>query len=102
MDEEDLSSQPEPTPDRSSITTTDDGRARTLTVTGLALLVNIMRIGQHRGRPAICEELDEKMQAEVRHWARSVLAEEGNDPVACQVKACCLKMLEDFEEDGAI
>jgi len=39
------------------------------------------------------------MQEEVRLWARSVLGE-GSDPVACQVKAHCRKILEDFEEDG--
>ncbi|MGB3944908.1 MAG: hypothetical protein WBK88_08970 [Methanothrix sp.] len=58
-----------------------------------------MRIGRHRGRPALYEDLDERMQEEVRLWARSVLGE-GSDPVACQVKAHCRKILEDFEEDG--
>lgn len=47
-------------------TTDDDGRARTLTVTGLALLVNIMRIGRHRERPIIREDLDERIQTEAR------------------------------------
>ena len=90
----------QPSANGSSIPTTDDdGRPCILEGTGLPLLVNIMRIGQHQGRPALYEDLDERMRGEVRLWARSLLAE-GDDPVACQVKAHCRRMLEDFEEDG--
>jgi|GEM_PF-2375091 hypothetical protein len=102
MDHEDLSPKPEPTPNRQPIATfDDDGRARILPGTGLALLVNIMRIGRHRERPIIREELNERMRAEVGLLARSLL-EEGDGPVACQVKAHCRKILENFEEDGAV
>jgi len=97
MTQENSSSDPEPTPFRQPIATfDDDGRACSLEGTGLSLIVNIMRIGQHWGRPAFYEDLDNRMQAEVRLWARSVLAEEDN-PVAHQVRAFCVKMLDDFE-----
>jgi hypothetical protein len=92
--------QPGPTPDRALIATTDDdGRACGLEGSGLELFVNIMRISQHWGRPAFYEDLDEKMRAEVRLWARSSPAEE-DDPVAHKVRAFCVKLLEDFEDDG--
>lgn len=70
MTQENPCCEPEPTPIRPPITSTDDdGRACCLEGTGLALLVNIMRIGQHWGRPAFYEDLDERMQADVRLWA---------------------------------
>lgn len=96
------STEPEPATLRPPVATFDDGRrACCLEGTGLALLVNIMRIGQHRGRPAFREDLDERMQAEVRLWARSLLADD-DDPVAHEVKAFCVKMLEDLDEDGGL
>ncbi|HOO53737.1 MAG TPA: hypothetical protein PLM24_03550 [Methanothrix sp.] len=64
MTQENPSIEPEPIPLRPPIATfDDDGRACSLEGTGLALLVNIMRIGQHWGRPAFYEYLDEEMQA---------------------------------------
>ncbi|KQC15496.1 MAG: hypothetical protein APR56_14290 [Methanosaeta sp. SDB] len=99
MTQENPALQSEQSPDRAPIATTDDdGRACSLEGSGLELFVNIMRISQHRGRPAFYEDLDEKMQGEVRLWARSCPVE-GDDPVAHQVMAFCKKMLEDFEED---
>lgn len=91
--------QPESTPDQAFIATIDDGRACSLEGSGLELFVNIMRISQHWGRPAFYEDLDEKMRAKVRLWARSSPAEE-DDPVAHKVRAFCVKLLEEFEEDG--
>ncbi len=89
-----------PTPLRPPIATfDDDGRDCRLEGTGLVLLVNIMRIGQHWGRPAFYEDLDERMQAEVRLWARSRPTEE-DDPVAHQVRAHCKKLLEFEDERG--
>jgi hypothetical protein len=41
------------------------------------------------------------MRAEVRLWALLRKTDE-DGPVACQVKAHCIKILEDFEEDGAV
>jgi hypothetical protein len=102
MTQENPTPRLEPTPDRAPIATTDDdGNACSLEGSGLELFVNIMRISQHWGRPAFYEDLDEKMQAEVRLWARSSPAEE-DDPVAHKVRAFCKKLLEDFEEDGGI
>lgn len=93
-------SEDQPSANGYSISTTDDdGRPCTLEGTGLAHHVKITRIGQHQGRPALYEDLDERMRGEVRLWARSLLGE-GGDPVACHVKAHCRRMLEDFEEDG--
>lgn len=95
--QEDSSFSPEPNPGRRPIPTTDDDwRACTLLGNGLAHLVNIMRIGQHQGRPAHYEDLDERTQAEVRLWARSRPAE-GYYPVACEAKAFCVKLIEEFE-----
>lgn len=100
MTQENPSPQPEPTPDREPITTFDDhGNACRLEDSGLGLFVNIMRISQHWGRPALYEDLDEKMQAEVRLWAKAELAEE-DDPVAHKVSVFCVKLMEEFEEDG--
>lgn len=100
MDQENASSKPEPTPERPPIATfDDDGNACSLEGSGLDLFVNIMRIGQHWGRPAFYEDLNEKMQSEVRLWTRSVLTEE-DDPIAHQVRAFCAKMMDDFEEGG--
>ncbi|HII07874.1 MAG TPA: hypothetical protein HA349_11350 [Methanotrichaceae archaeon] len=100
MDQENHALQSEPTPDRAPITTIDDhGNACRLEGSGLGLFVNIMRISQHWGRPALYEDLDEKMQAEVRLWAKAELTEE-DDPVAHKVSVFCLKLIEEFEEDG--
>jgi hypothetical protein len=101
MTQETPALQPEPTPDRAPIATSDDdGNACSLEGSGLGLFLNIMRISQHWGRPAFYEDLDEKMQAEVRLWAKAELTEEG-DPVAHKVRAFCKKMLDKFEEyDG--
>ncbi len=100
MTQENPSPRPEPPLDRAPIATIDDdGNACSLEGSGLGLFVNIMRISQHWGRPAFYEGLDEKMQAEVRLWARSCPAEE-DDPVAHQVRAFCKKMLDEFEEGG--
>lgn len=102
MIHETFSRELEPTSFRPLIATTDDdGRACSLEGSGLELFVNIMRISQHWGRPAFYEDLDEKMQAEVRLWARSSPAEE-DDPVAHKVRAFCVELLEEFEEDGGI
>jgi len=99
MTQENPSRELEPTTLRPPIATfDDDGRDCILEGSGLDLFVNIMRISQHWGRSAFYEDLDERMQAEVRLWARSSPDEEG-DPVACQVRAFCKKMLDDFEED---
>ena len=99
MTQENPSTEPEPATLRPPIATfDDDGRDCCLEGTGLALLVNIMRIGQHWGRPAFYEDLDDKMQAEVRLWVRSLLAD-NDDPVAHQVRAVCVKLVEDYEED---
>ncbi len=102
MAQETPSPQPEPTADRPPVDTTDDdGNACSLEGSGLDLFVNIMRISQHWGRPAFYEDLDEKMRAEVRLWARSSPAEE-DDPVAHKVKSFCAKMLEDFEDQNGL
>ena len=98
MTQENPSTEPEPATLRPLIATRDDGRDCCLEGTGLALLVNIMRIGQHWGRPAFYEDLDERMQAEVRLWARSRSTEE-DDPIAHQVRAFCVKLMDDYEED---
>ncbi|MDF0590262.1 hypothetical protein [Candidatus Methanocrinis natronophilus] len=62
MVQETRPSEDQPSANGSSIPTTDDdGRPYTLEGTGLAHPAKITRIGQHQGRPALYEDLDERM-----------------------------------------
>lgn len=84
--------QPEPGYDQGPCTTDDDGEICYLSDSGLSLLVNIVRISQHWGRPAYYDELNDEMQREIRLWSRAVLSED--DEMVRRVRDCCKEMLE--------
>jgi len=91
MDKNDLESHNfRPDSDESFLihTTDDSGQECYLTDSGLSLLVNIIRISQHWGRPAYYYELDENMQREVRLWSRALLTEDHNEILHCVRKRC--------------
>lgn len=75
-------------------TTDDDGEVCYLADSGLSLLVNIMRISQHRGRRVTYADLDEEMQREIRLWSRAVLTED-DDVLGHRVREYCRELLND-------
>jgi len=92
-------SQPEASFQGSIRTVEDDGRECYLADSGLGILVNIMRVSQHWGRPAVYSELDDEMQREIRLWSRALLTED-HDAIFHRIRDCCRVMLErDDPED---